>query len=40
MFWYMSELMTAVVLAEGEEEALRPLTCDVPNPWSACAGGR
>ena len=34
----MSELMTAVVLAEGEEEALRPLTCDVPKPMVRLCG--
>ena len=38
MFWYMSELMTAVVLAEGRRKPCAPLTCDVPKPMVRLCG--
>ncbi len=34
----MNELLSAIVLAGGEEEALRPLTCDVPKPMIRLCG--
>ncbi len=34
----MSDLLTAFVLADGEEESLRPLTCDIPKPMIRLCG--